>query len=282
MNTVAIVGVGLIGSSFGLALRQAGFEGEIIGVSSQPALAEAKALGAISSSASLHEAAHNADVIYLSQTVDRIIETLALLAGRIPNSVLVTDAGSTKALIVRKAAECLPSNCFLGGHPLAGKETRGPSAAESNLFSEKPYVLTPPQGPDTPHLQAFLTYLRRMGAILVEVEAEQHDKALAFTSHLPQLLSTALASTLQGQNDSSYRQLHGPGLLDMTRLAMSAPELWSAILNQNRENVLFALDSFLAQCAVLRSAVDRCEIQEIFHSGHQFSECLRREKTLKV
>lgn len=281
MQTVAIVGVGLIGASFGLALRQAGFEGEIIGVSSEPALAEAKAVGAISCSARLHDAARRADLIYLSQTVDRIFETLGLLGERIGNSVLVTDAGSTKARIAKRAAECLPNNCYLGGHPLAGKETRGASEADPNLFRDRPYVLTPPQGPYTPHIETFVGYLKRMGAILKEVNPEHHDQAIAFTSHLPQLLSTALASTLQGQNDSSYRELHGPGLLDMTRLAMSAPELWSAILNQNRENVLSALDSFLTRCTAVRDAVDRGDIEDIFRSGQQFAACVRSGKTLK-
>src|SRR6476661_7628771 len=117
MQTIAIVGVGLIGASFGLALRQAGFEGEILGVSSEGALADARAVGAISRSVTLDEAARTADLIYLSQTVDRILETLDLLAKRVRPEVLVTDAGSTKVTIVRRAAECIPHTCFLVGTP---------------------------------------------------------------------------------------------------------------------------------------------------------------------
>ena len=134
METVAIVGVGLIGASFGLALRKAGFSGEILGVSSPSATDAAKQLGAISREASLEEAAARADLLYLSQTVDRILRTIADLGPLLRPGTLVTDAGSTKASIVRHAQECLPSGAFLGGHPMAGKETSGAAAADADLF----------------------------------------------------------------------------------------------------------------------------------------------------
>ena len=165
METVAIVGVGLIGASFGLALRRAGFRGAIVGVSNPEALAEAKAAGAIDSSASLADACSTADLVYLSQTVDRIVETLQLLGPFVRPGTLVTDAGSTKTAITKQAARSLPDAGFIGGHPLAGKEKRGASAAEANLFDGRPYVLTPPQGPVTPHLPVFRNYLERMGGV---------------------------------------------------------------------------------------------------------------------
>jgi prephenate dehydrogenase len=280
MQTVAIVGVGLIGASFGLALRQIGFRGEIIGVSSEGALAEAKAVGAITGSASLHEAAPLADVIYLAQTVDRIVETMGELADYIEPGVLITDAGSTKVSIASKASECLSRACFLGGHPLAGKEARGASSADPELFRGRPYVLTEPKGSYSPHLEAFRDSLIKMGAILVEATPEDHDAALAFTSHLPQLIATALANTLQDEKSPAFANLHGPGLLDMTRLAMSAPELWSAILAQNREHVLTALNKFLDHCTHVRDCVDHGDIQNVFRSGQQFAEWLRAGKIL--
>jgi prephenate dehydrogenase len=281
MQTVSIVGVGLIGASFGLALRRIGFEGEIIGVSSEAALREAWAAGAISRSAPLHEAAQAADVIYLAQTVDRILDTLSVLAKHTRPGVLVTDAGSTKVTIVSKAAECLGHVAFQGGHPLAGKESRGAAAADPELFRGRPYVLTPAQGSYSPHLQPFRNALERMGAIVIEARAEEHDEALAFTSHLPQLIATALAATLQDENNPAFQGLHGPGLLDMTRLAQSSPDLWSAILAQNRERVLKALNQFLAHCADLRDSVDRGDIADMFHSGRQFATWVRSGKNLK-
>src|SRR5690242_8188660 len=129
METVAIVGVGLIGASFGLALRKAGFRGEILGVSSQAATDAAKQVGAISREASLEEASERADLLYLSQTVDRILGTIVDLGPLVRPGTLVTDAGSTKMSVVERARECLPRGSFLGGHPMAGKETRGAAAA---------------------------------------------------------------------------------------------------------------------------------------------------------
>jgi len=281
MQTVAIVGTGLIGASFGLALRRMGFQGEIIGVSSEGALAEAKGAGAISCSAPLNEAARAADLIYLSQTVDRILDTINRLAEYVQPGVLVTDAGSTKVTIVSKAAECLSHICFVGGHPLAGKEVRGACSADADLFRGRPYVLTPPQGSPSPHLDSFRAALEKMGAIIVEAAPDEHDRALAFTSHLPQLLATALAGTLHEEANPAFRDLHGAGLLDMTRLALSSPDLWSAILAQNREHVLTALNKFLAHCTNVRDSVAMGNISELFLKGQEFALWVRDEKNLK-
>jgi prephenate dehydrogenase len=276
MEKVAIVGVGLIGGSFGLALRRAGFRGEIIGVSSRDALQEATAVGAIDSSATLAEAASGADLIYLSQTVDRILETLPQLRPHVRRGTLVTDAGSTKAAIVRQAAASIPDIAFVGGHPLAGKEKRGASAAEAGLFADHAYVLTPLQGPDTPYLETFRRYLLSMGARVVELTAEEHDQAVAFTSHLPQLVATTLAATLEGQQNASFRVVHGPGLLDMTRLAMSSADLWAAILATNRTAVLAALDAYAKELASMKAAVSAGDIKQCFTRGESFAAKLRR------
>jgi prephenate dehydrogenase len=279
MQTVAIVGVGLIGASFGLALRATGFEGEIIGVSSQPAIDQALAAGAISSPAGLEDACRNADLIYLSQTVDRIVDTLPSIAEWVRRNTLVTDAGSTKVSICKTAGACLSDVCFVGGHPLAGKEQRGAAAADANLFRDRPYVLTPVQGPPSSHLAFFHESLRRMGAAVLEVPAEEHDEAVAFTSHLPQLVSTALAGMLGNVSNAHFRELFGPGLVDMTRLALSSPELWSAILQQNRDNVLGALETFQGQLINVKHAVAEGRIQEVFETGRQFAAEIRTRKT---
>jgi prephenate dehydrogenase len=275
MQTVAIVGVGLIGASFGLALRSAGFEGEIVGVSSRAALDEARTVGAISSSASLEEACRVANVIYVSQTVDRILHTLTVIRKHLRTDVLVTDAGSTKVVITRAAAACLPDICFVGGHPLAGKESRGAASADANLFRNRTYILTPVQGPASPYLPEFRELLKGMGAVMAELTPETHDEAVAFTSHLPQLLSTALAGTLAAEGNPHLRELFGPGLTDMTRLALSSPDLWSAILAQNRESVLVALDAFLRQFTAVREAVARCDVGRSFEAGRTFATAIR-------
>lgn len=186
MQTVAIVGVGLIGASFGLAIRKAGFSGSILGVSSPAAINAGMLCGAITSGVTLQQAAERADLIYLAQPVDRILETLVSLGPLIGRDTLVTDAGSTKAAIVQQAEQHLKLARFIGGHPMAGKETRGAQSADADLFRDRPYVLTSNKVPDE------LTHLlQSIGANILEMTAEDHDATVALTSHLPQLISTA-------------------------------------------------------------------------------------------
>jgi prephenate dehydrogenase len=275
MQTVAIVGVGLIGGSFGLALRKAGFEGEIIGVSSPRAIAAALRQGAISRAMEFDDAIRRADLVYLAQPVDRILLTLAHLKPLIRYDCLITDAGSTKAQIVNKAAECLPPGQFLGGHPLAGKELRGVENADGDLFRARPYVLTP-SGPKTRQAEAFRSWLLQIGAELVELSPEEHDATVALTSHLPQLLSTALAQTLANEKNKSVEVVFGQGLLDMTRLALSEPELWSSILSTNRESINAAIDNFLRTVNELRDAIGTADLLPLFHSARAFSGKIRK------
>lgn len=276
METVAIVGVGLIGASFGLALRQAGFPGEILGVSSNPAIQTAKRLGAIDREVSLAEAAKQADLLYLSQPVDRILGTIAELGPIVRPGTLVTDAGSTKASIVKRATEYLPGNAFLGGHPMAGKETSGAAAADANLFRGRLYLLTP-LGEESGMTAQFRQWLLRIGAITRDVTPEEHDRTVAFTSHLPQLLSTTLAAALQRQSNPNLLAIHGPGLLDLTRLALSPHELWSSILSENREQVLSALDTYIHELQQARKSVELDELQPLFASGQTFAAALRKK-----
>lgn len=275
MQTVAIIGVGLIGGSFGLALRNAGFEGEILGVSSPPAVAAALRQGAISRAVSLDDAARQADLIYLAQPVDRILLTLPQLRPLVRYECLITDAGSTKTKIVSKAAECLPRGQFLGGHPLAGKELRGVENADTDLFRGRPYVLTP-CGSETPQSETFRSWLVRLGAELVDMSPEEHDATVALTSHLPQLLSTALAQTLASEKNKSVEVVFGQGLLDMTRLALSEPELWSSILSTNRDAVNAAIDNFLRTVTELRNSIGTTELLQLFQSARAFSGRIRK------
>jgi prephenate dehydrogenase len=276
MRTVAIVGVGLVGASFGLAIRKAGFTGEIVGVSSSEAISAARKLGAISRGAPLEEACPRADLIYLSQRVDRILSTILRLGPLVASGTLVTDAGSTKVTIVRQAAESLSHTEFIGGHPMAGKEKSGAESADADLFRGRPYVLTPPSGPPSPHRAAFHDLLESIGANIVELDAQEHDRTVAFTSHLPQLLSTTLASTLAHQEKMRLQEIFGPGLLDMTRLALSSEALWASILAENREPALQALDAFQEQLRCTRNAVAANDLSELFSSAKDFSSTIRK------
>ena len=279
MNTVSIVGVGLIGGSFGLALRKAGFEGEILGISSVPAVEAGVRVGAISRRATLEEAAAVADLIYLAQPVDAILKTLEVLGPMMRRDCLVTDAGSTKEKIVQRACASLPAQNFLGGHPLAGKEQRGAEAADADLFRDRPYVLTPcGQGSPSravPMTDEFRYWLRRIGARTIEMLPSEHDATVAITSHLPQLISTALAVTLANSDNTRADEVFGQGLLDMTRLSLSAPDLWQSILSSNKDEVSRAVDAFLKCLEALKNALDKPVLVPFFEEGAKFSRRIR-------
>jgi prephenate dehydrogenase len=279
-ETVAIVGVGLIGGSFGLALRKAGFGGRILGVSSQAALAEALVRGAIDEALPLDAAVGRADLVFLSQPIRRILETLGALDEWVRPGSLVTDAGSTKAQIIAHARGTIRRGQFLGGHPMAGKERRGAAEAEASLFAGRTWVLTPvdPSELETPAAREFLRWLRAIGALPAVLPPEEHDRIVAFTSHLPQLLSTALAATLAARLPGPQDlQVAGPGLADTTRLAASPYEIWRDILETNRKAVEAALDACIAQLDELRATLGSERTAEAFRRANQFAERLKQQ-----
>jgi prephenate dehydrogenase len=277
MRTLAVVGVGLIGGSFALALRRAGFAGTILGVSSPRTVGEALSRGVIDEAVSLAEAASRADLIYLSQPIGRILETIRALASLVRPGCLVTDAGSTKQRIVEEFSRHLPRGQFLGGHPMAGKETRGASEAEAGLFEGRPYVLTPLEVAEleAPAARELRGWLDRIGAVTLILDAAAHDRTVAFTSHLPQLVSTALAATLAARLEEGAQRAAGPGLADMTRLALSPYEVWRDILDTNQAPVADALDACIKMLRELRAGLTSAELADRFEAANRFAASLR-------
>jgi prephenate dehydrogenase len=275
MNTVAIFGVGLIGGSFALALREAGFEGRIIGVSSPETIRKAAELGVIDDGMSAEPAARAADLIYLAQPILRIVEILPQLDPWVRPDTLVTDAGSTKGTIVERARAI--TRCqFLGGHPMAGREKRGVEAAEAGLFRGRPYVLTPRSEAEleTPQVRDFLAWIGKIGAIPVILNPAGHDQIVAFTSHLPQLASTGLAALLEGRAEPKSG-VFGPALLDSTRLALSSFDIWGDILATNRDSIRTALRSYIAQLEEFSRVLEAGPMEEQFRRAAKFASQLR-------
>ena len=276
MKTIAIFGVGLIGGSFALALRKAGFRGRILGVSSPDTIERALDLHVIDAGSGPEEAARSADLIYLAQPILRIIDCLPELAGWVQAGSLVTDAGSTKSMIVSRAAEIFPAGQFLGGHPMAGRERRGVEAAEADLFCGRPYVLTPaaPDDLNRPNAQDFIMWIRKIGASPVTLDAADHDRIVAFTSHLPQLASTALAALLESRIEQQSR-VFGPALVDSTRLALSSFDIWGDILATNRGPILEALRSYITKLQEFTSDFELQALERQFERAAKFAGSLR-------
>ncbi len=205
METVAIFGVGLIGGSFALALRKAGFTGRIIGVSSDQTIRAALDRNVIDEALPARQAAGLADLLYLAQPIHKIADCLEELDAWVQPGALITDAGSTKKLIVQTANQKIIRARFLGGHPMAGRERRGVEAAEADLFQGRPYVLTPRSPEDLDHpYSARISRLDPAHRVISHYSGRgNHDQTVAFTSHLPQLASTALAALLEGRPERS-------------------------------------------------------------------------------
>jgi len=266
VKNVAIVGVGLIGGSFALALRASGFKGRIAGVSSPGAVREALERNIIDEALPLADAAAQADFVYLARPIEGILSTLDELDAYLQPGALVTDAGSTKAAICARAAEKIRRGRFVGGHPMAGKEARGAAEAEVTLFQGRPYILTS----SCPELEQIVEAL---GARLVHLSADEHDVLVALTSHLPQLISTALASCIAAEPGAV--RVAGPASLDMTRLALSPYDIWRDIFSTNAANIDAALAAFIARLEALRAELRSPQMEREFDRATSAARALR-------
>lgn len=279
MQAIAIVGLGLIGGSLGLALRRAGFTGQILGVSSKASIRKGIERGAISRGASLEEAAKEVDVIYLSQPIGGILKTIDQLSSLIRQGCLVTDAGSTKSVIVSHAHSRLPAGTFIGGHPLAGKEARGVEAADARLFEARTYVFTPRNTEDsvTPLAGAFVKWIQAVGCTTVFMSPEEHDRIVALTSHLPQLASTALAAALQREKLTAEElDVSGSGLRDMTRLALSSFDIWADIVRTNTTFIDHVLEVYIDSLTKMRENLQTQRLEEMFDAAAKTASLVRR------
>jgi prephenate dehydrogenase len=255
-----------MGGSFALAMRRAGFQGRIIGVSSPRTIETALARGVIDEGLPLVAAVAVADVVYLAQPIAQILKTLDAMGGHVKAGSLVTDAGSTKRVICTRAGKAIRQARFIGGHPMAGKESRGVEHAEAGLFEGRPYVLTSRDN-------VLEDWISKMGAKLVFLSPAKHDRLVALASHLPQMLSTALGSALADEPEAA--QVAGPGAMDMTRLAMSSYEIWHDILATNAEPIEAALDVAIGKLEELRASLRSREMEKEFERAAAAARALR-------
>ena len=262
-SRVTVIGCGLIGASFALAFKRIEPRSVVAGWDSSPeVLRAALQQGVIEKvddtfvSGSVSES----DLIYLAMPVKAIIEFLKNRGAQVKPSALITDAGSTIKEICGAAREHLPyDRIFIGGHPIAGSEHAGLSYARANLFTGAPYVLID----EDKHLEEPRRRLQKilapMGVHLTLMTAAEHDHVFAKVSHLPQLLSSALAATIEGEtNSSEMLEVAGSGLRDMTRLARSSWSVWCDILATNPTFIKKALDDFMIRLEAIRTEMEKC------------------------
>jgi prephenate dehydrogenase len=275
IHRITIIGTGLIGSSTGLALRAAGFPGEILGWDRDPAQVEiARERQAIDAAATDPiAAAQSSDLILLSGPVFVIMEWLERLAHVLQPHQLVTDVGSVKVAITECARPCYGSKGqpgFLPGHPMAGKEVSGAANAEATLFNRAVWLFT--EAPHHPLAEEWRAWVSRFGARPMDIYAQRHDEICAWVSHLPQFLSTALSAMLEEHfgDASDLRAIGGRALREMTRLGASPYSMWRDVAHTNTEAVAEALLSLEQRLAHLRENLKTPELRDEFERANRF------------
>ena len=259
-GTVTIVGVGLIGASLGLALKQAGVVKTVLGVGrSQVNLDQALKMGAIDAVVDLVEAAKKSDVIVLCVPVAQMRKAFEAIEPHLEAKTLLTDAGSTKGDVILAAKEVLGKKAcqFVPAHPIAGGAQHGAAAAQADLFQGKQTIICPLQE-NSPQDTAIITgFWESAGAVVKKIGSVQHDAIYAAVSHLPHLLSYALMASVVNSEDAEQKLGHiGAGFKDFTRIAASSPEMWRDICLGNRVAILKELDQYLLIVNHMRKLVD--------------------------
>jgi prephenate dehydrogenase len=274
---VTIVGVGLIGGSVGLALRDRKLAGRVIGVGrSAKSLTEAKRLGAVTeTTADLAQAVASADVVVVTTGVAAIAGLLDAVDAAVQPGTLLTDAGSTKASIVAawEKHRRTRRGRFVGAHPIAGSHRRGPAAASADLFTGRVTVVTPGRATPAADVEETGAFWAALGATVFTMSPAEHDRLLAATSHAPHLLAAALAAATPAE----ARQFTAGGWRDTTRIAAGDPDLWADILLDNAAAVAKALSRIAGATEKMLTALekgDRRKLVSLLHAAKEVRDAV--------
>jgi cyclohexadieny/prephenate dehydrogenase len=254
IKTLTIVGVGLIGGSIGLAAKRRGAAERVIGVGrKRESLERSRDLGAVDEfHLDLLRGVAEAEIVVFCTPVNQIAEQVLATARNCSPDTLLTDAGSTKAAIVRQVEKELTGVVtFVGSHPLAGSEKRGSDFADADLFRDRLTIVTRTPQTDAKALERTSSFWRALGSRVQIMDPEEHDRTLALTSHLPHLLASALAGILPPE----LQAFTASGFRDTTRVAAGDPSLWTGIFDHNRAGVLEALAKLQVRLHDIESAL---------------------------
>lgn len=273
LPVLAVVGVGLIGGSFAASLRRAGAVGRVLGVGrNRKSVQQAIDLKLIDAEASLEEAAAQADIILLSVPVGATGAVLAAMSAHLRPTTIITDAGSTKAGVVAAARAALGERIaqFVPGHPIAGAEKTGPSAATADLYDERTVILTPLDENSASTCTRVTRLWEACGARVITMDPEAHDVVLASVSHVPHLLSSVYMWQVATAENSDLRlEVAGSGFRDFTRIAAGSAEMWRDIFLENR-------DAVLSEIGEVRASLDRAEAALRAADGPKLHDFLER------
>lgn len=281
IDTLAILAPGLLGASVARAAKARGAAGRVVIWARRPevrlALADQPWCDEVADSPEAAVAA--ARLIIVATPVTRIAELVERIALHLAEGAIVTDVGSVKAEICRKATATLASTpaTFVGSHPMAGSEKTGWENSDADLFDGRTCFVTPHENLETAAVETLVRFWQNLGSEVVTVGADQHDEIVANISHLPQIIATNLG-TLLGQRPKKWSHLAGNGLKDTTRIAASDATMWVDILEQNRDEVLRALQGFEDELHQFRSALsnrDWTELRTRLERGKSWRDSLR-------
>ena len=272
---VAIVGLGLIGGSLALVLRETWPGGMVIGVDEKPVLERAMLRHAIDVAADDPVVMAEADLVVLAAPVRTNLALLAALEEHVSGAAIVTDVGSTKRDIV-EAARVLPARLtFIGGHPLGGAPRSGIDHARPDLFRDRPWLLTPADDRHVEALEKLRQFVTGFGAVPHVLAPDAHDRLLAFLSHVPQLTASVLMHVVGDAIGEDGLALSGRGLADTTRLASSPADIWRDICATNADEVGLALDGLIVELRAVRdNLADGRTIDRIFDSAARWRATL--------
>ena len=284
IECAAIVGVGLIGGSFGMALKKRRLADKVIGVGRNPErLQRAVDLGAVESWVTdLESGVREADLIYVSTPVGLELDFIRRIVRYAKAGCVITDAGSTKAEICRGADDLMKEGIsFVGGHPMAGSESVGVDAANPDLFVNAAYVLTPTKDTNPDALALVHGLAEGIGSRIIVMDPESHDRCAAVISHLPHLIAAALVSLAQSQSltDPQVFDLIAGSFRDMTRVASSSPVLWRDICLTNPEAIQSVAETFkrlLDEGVKLIQSGDGDAFEKWFASAKEVRDSLNR------
>ncbi len=274
---ITIIGTGLIGGSFGLAVKAAGYAGRIVGCDRQAVLDRARSMRAIDlGTEDAVEAVQGSDLIVLATPVGSIIDFVERIGPVASPGALITDVGSTKKEILDRAKSVFGGQTpvrFLAGHPMAGKEHGGLENADAKLFVNAVWLLIPQAGQDleSGRVREYRDLLEQIGARVVMMDAERHDRLCAWISHLPQMISTALAATLVDEfTDADLLAIGGRALREMTRISSSPYSMWRDIAYTNAGNIADALHQLEQRLAHVRENLRSPQLRDEFVKANSF------------